>query len=513
MPNARSPKEPFDHGPGDGPVDRRRWANDHSDSDVAIAAGHSSELSSELGSDAARRFDEELTRFQRKRAMVYCLLILGILLPAFVLDLVLALQGEWGDTGEELITIVDPIFDGFLISIYLTFLVSFWRSAGPRARIMSLFRWLLIVVCSITVIGAMTLWSAQVSLNPNAAPWEAIFIAGSTATTMVLILHLLASIFVSLSPREAIIPLIPITAVFCALLFGWLQGPMPAKLMMLAAWPLAGLPGILWSTWRYRQFVDRFRWKWLRTQLGDIRDDLAGARRVHEALLPSPIRDGAVRMNFSYEPMRDIGGDYLFVRRRQDESVLVVLVDVAGHGVASALAANRMHVELERFLENRPDARPGAVLGMLNRYVHRTLAGQAVFASAIAIEIPAMDGMLRWASAGHPAALLLREHGKIDELLSTSTLLGVFDEHGYEPGETEIPFGSRETIVACTDGVHEAAAVDGVFFGHDRFRQIAREALVGGSDRIAPATLDAVRRYRGGEPTDDVLIVSAWRVE
>jgi hypothetical protein len=502
-------------GPGDGPIDERRVSAtagsvlDGSAVDLLGLDDGRNRLERELGRDAARRFEDELTAFQRRRSIAYCLLVLALLVPITIVDVLVAFVIETGEP-TVLLDYADPVFDLFLVVVYTVFLVQFLRTSGPRERIMSLLRRLLVIVCSAIVLGALTLWTEASRTDPTTTPGEAVFIAGATAITTVLILHLLASVYVALSPRDAIMPMIPITLVYVVGLMAIVQGPMRVKFVLLASWVFAAAPGILWSTWRYRRFLEEFRWKSLHAQLGDIRSDLAEARRVHEQLFPSPIREGAVRCNYAYEPMRDIGGDYLFLKRRGDGSVLAVLVDVAGHGVASALAANRIHGELERIVESRPDLGPGRAIAALNRYLHRTLSESAVFASAVAIECLPEQGLVRWASAGHPAALVLRGDGTFAGMAATATLLGVLDEHVFEAGESELPFGPADVVVACTDGVHEAAGAGGEFFGEERFRDQALSALVGGPDRIAPAVLDAVRRWRGGDPSDDVLVVAAW---
>ncbi len=493
-------------GPGHTPLRNNPGQSEWADRQAAGAPA----ILDELGPDAAQRFDSELLHFQRRRAIGYCLLVMAVLIPTFVLDLLLALNIDF-EQPDAHVEIADPIIDVALLAVYGAFAVLLYRTRRSRRRLMQLFFLLLTIVCTLMIIGAMTLWSDAARLDPDVTPAQGVFIASGTAITIVLILHLLASIFVSLSPREALLPMIPLTMVYVVLMFAVVEGPLHMKLIMLAAWIFAGGPGVLWSTRYYRRFVDAFRWRSLRAQLGDMRHDLAYARRVHEALFPLPLSDGPLRMNYCYEPMRDVGGDYLFAQRRADNSVLVVLVDVAGHGVASALAASRMHVELERLVEERPDVRPGDVLFALNRYVYRTLADQGVFASAVAILVPVHGTPLRWASAGHPAALFFRSDGKCEQLGSTATLLGVLEPGMFAPGEAQTLLGERDVVVACTDGVHEAADLSGAFFGDERLMSIATTAAVGGGDRVAPATMDAVRRHRAGrEASDDVLIVSVW---
>lgn len=482
------------------PVDLREWSEQLPDVGEAVRA--------EFGSVAADQFSQELFEFQRRRCFIYAAVMALFISPFFVYDLWDALSNPEGVKGFA--DIADPVADGLLILLHAVFAAIFQRLRGSRERLMRYFLGLMMGIGASIVLYVW--WSTQdgAVVDPgDRGTWIEPFVFGATATLCAGFAHLFASFFVALSPREALIPVIPVTIAYILAMLSLIAGPMHAKAAMIAVWPLSAVPGLVWSTWRYRKFVDGFRWTFLRTRLGDLRQDLADARRVHEALFPAPIDDGPVRVHFAYEPMRDIGGDYLFTLRRETGATVVVLVDVAGHGVASALAANRIHGELERLYEDRPDATVAEAIVLLNRFVHRSLAPQAIFASAFAAEL--RDGELEWINAGHPAAMLLGDDGRVFRCDATATLLGVLDAKTFEATMQRTPMHRGDVLVACTDGVHEAADAGGTFFGEERFQRVALDARVGGGSRVAPAVLDAVKRYRHGEATDDVLVVALWR--
>lgn len=493
-------------------VDAREWAEQLPDIGDAVRA--------EFGPDAARRFSEELFHFQRHRAFLYATVMALFIAPFFVFDLWSALDAtkRGGDGGLiDSPDLTDPIIDGVLILFHAVFAAVFQRLRGSRERLMRLFLGLLMGVGSAIVL--YTWWATrgpEVIGAGDRGTWMEPFVFGATAIFCTGFAHLFASLFVALSPREALIPVIPITIAYILTMLTLIGGPPVAKVWMIAAWPLAAAPGLVWCTWRYRSFVDRFRWGVLRTKLGDLRQDLADARRVHEALFPPPIADGPLRFSYEYEPMRDIGGDYLFARRRADGRVIVVLVDVVGHGVAAALAANRVHGELERLMEDRPEASPGETLEWLNRFFVRSLSSQGIFATAIAMELSPAEpssrtARLRWANAGHPAGILLRTGGRIEHCHATAVMLGVCEPAAFAADERETSLAAGEAIVACTDGVHEATSTAGAYFGDERLMQVVADARIGGPDRVAPALVEEVRRYRDGDARDDVLVATLWR--
>src|SRR5262249_4586108 len=140
---------------------------------------------------------------------------------------------------------------------------------------------------------------------------------------------------------------------------------------------LAVAPGSAWCWWRDRRFRKNFRTTFESRSFRKLQHDLSDARRVHEALLPAARSHGPVRFHYIYEPMRQIGGDLLFVfppshlhEAEGVQSLSLVVLDVTGHGIAAALTVNRIVGELERLFIDDPDAPPGKALAALNRYVY-----------------------------------------------------------------------------------------------------------------------------------------------
>lgn len=464
-------------------------------------------IPSELGPEAAARFEQELLGFQRRRAILYCVGALLLVAVALVLDVASLSATDW-TSPESIVDFFAPIYDAGLLVVYGAFLLAFLATRGPRRRVIRLLVWLLIVVGVGTILSATAIWTHASTQATDSHPAIPVIIAGGTSIVMVFLSHFLASLFVALSPREALLPLVPMTVAFVAGILLLVPGPFVWKGVAIACWPLAGGPGLLWSAWRYARFVEDFRMRTVTGRYREIREDLEDARRVHEALLPEPLDEGPVRFAYAYEPMREIGGDYLFAHRRGDGAVLLVLVDVAGHGVASALAANRIHGELERWIEERPEIGAGEVLSALNRFVHRRLAAQTIFASAIALLI-GPEGEVEYANAGHPPLLLRRSDGAIRAHGSTATLLGVLEPIAFEPDamRLELPVGA--CAVLYTDGVTEARDASGALFGDERTERGVRDA--GAVEAVPQRLLEAIARHRAGESTDDALVVAAWR--
>lgn len=333
--------------------------------------------------------------------------------------------------------------------------------------------------------------------------------------------HVILCLFLPLTPRECFRPLIPLLAantLVSAVFFpgiGWFAASIAFALVL-------GIPGAMICSWRDSRFHNRFQLRHLKQRYGEMRQELTDARRIHEALFPGPCLEGAVRMDYRYEPMRQIGGDYLYSRFAPSEAgplpaLHVVIVDVTGHGIPAALTVNRLHGEIERLFAEHPGATPGLLLQLLNRYVHLTLATHSVYVTALCIRVdpnPRSDngavGSLDWASGGHPPAFIRCIDGTIHRLDSTTFVLGACHGDDFKHHEQSIPFGPGDVVIAYTDGATEARDRTGRMLRIDGLQRIiAGVKPEGGS--LSAAVLRAVEEFRFGPPADDTLVVEIAR--
>ena len=82
----------------------------------------------------------------------------------------------------------------------------------------------------------------------------------------------------------------------------------------------------------------------LENRHNEIEEELRLAARVQQSLTPCSLTWGGVAVEAFYAPVRTIGGDFGLVMPRADDLSLLVC-DVSGHGIGSALVANRIYTE------------------------------------------------------------------------------------------------------------------------------------------------------------------------
>ncbi len=329
--------------------------------------------------------------------------------------------------------------------------------------------------------------------------------------------HLLASLMLPWDPRQAIRPMVPLLILNAATILAFTGWPVSVRFIMLTVSALSAVPGSAACILRHSRRTERFKLRFLQNRYGQIRRELTDARRIHESLFPKPHNRGPVRFDYRYEPMRQIGGDYLYakfspVQPGAAQALNALLIDVTGHGIAAALTVNRLYGEVERVFAEDPHASPGDVLRALNRYVHLTLANHSIYATALCLRIDPTLGKLEYASGGHPPAFLRAVDGTIDQLPSTSFVLGAVGNDLFDPGQEMRRFGPGDTLVAYTDGAIEARNENGRMLGVAGLERILASAPPAFDGGWASVIVSAVEAHRLGPATDDTLVVEIVRM-
>ena len=294
------------------------------------------------------------------------------------------------------------------------------------------------------------------------------------------------------------------------------DGSLSVAALQVALSPIGVVPAVLVCVRRHSRRVERFGYSFVRQRYGRLRADLTNARIIHEGLFPAPRTSGAVRMNYRYEPMRQIGGDYLHMSVTPADSggerMSLVLLDVTGHGVTAALSVNRLHGELELMFADDPGIAPDAVLRRLNRYVHLTLIKHSVYVTALCVRVDTGAGTVEHASGGHPPAFLRGVDGTIEELGSTSTLLGALPDELYDAAMESRAFAPGDSLVAYTDGATEARCPEGRMLGIGGLRSGLAPGMRTEPGGWSQRLLEGVVGHRGGlAPEDDTLVVELYR--
>jgi Stage II sporulation protein E (SpoIIE) len=215
--------------------------------------------------------------------------------------------------------------------------------------------------------------------------------------------------------------------------------------------------------------------------------ELAAARSVQELMIPreSPLTPG-FHVDTVYTPATEVGGDFFHIQAAGDGGLLVVVGDVAGHGLQAAMNVSMLMGAIRR----SPQSDPALLLNGLNE----VLVGSESFTTCLAAFFHA-SGELTIASAGHPPPYLNSQ--EVD--LPGGLPLGVVPGMTYEEIRLYLHPGDR--LLMMSDGVAEARKSNGELFGFDRVRNL--------SNQSAFFIADAAKEF-GQE--DDITVLTVSRL-
>ncbi|MEE9128588.1 MAG: PP2C family protein-serine/threonine phosphatase [Phycisphaerales bacterium] len=319
--------------------------------------------------------------------------------------------------------------------------------------------------------------------------------------------HFTACLFLPWTPGESLRPIIPLMAVWAGYtLFFASEDEETSRVVVVIFGPGILIPGLLICAWRLRRHSRRFRSTMLGRHFRTLRQEFTRARGIHEAMFPAEYDDGYVRFQYTYVPMRELGGDFLHLHIGAEGVVHLTLIDVTGHGLAAALTVNRLHGELERIRGETPRATPAEVLQLLNRYINLTMARHNIYATAIILQLDPYAGEIRWASAGHPPAFLRGVNGVVRQLPATGVVLGALADEEFEAPDKSMELVPGDVVVAYTDGAFEARDRMGRQLGLDSLRDILHGQP---SPKNWPKFICSyVDKHKAGRAEDDVLVTA-----
>ena len=247
----------------------------------------------------------------------------------------------------------------------------------------------------------------------------------------------------------------------------------------------------------------------LRERLEEAERELVDLRAIRDALTPPrlPQRPGLdLAAAFLPAAAERVSGDFYLVTEGPQDSTVLVVGDVVGHGLD---AARRAAFVRTTFVATAPFSDdPCRLLNWANvALIERAGSSNDFVTVACATYLPA-ERRLRWAYAGHPPALRLND-GRPLTAGQHATPLGIGEQFECVEGSCRLEPG--EGVLLYTDGLTEAKH-DGKLFGVE-----AASAVLASLGSASPSEAIAVLRARVAEfayggLTDDLCLLAARAV-
>jgi sigma-B regulation protein RsbU (phosphoserine phosphatase) len=243
----------------------------------------------------------------------------------------------------------------------------------------------------------------------------------------------------------------------------------------------------------------------LERRQSEIEEDLLLAARVQQSLAPQSLVWGGMRVDAYFNPVRSIGGDFGLVSPLDDRHLNLLVCDVSGHGIGSALVANRIYSETMSQL--RSGAPLSEMLRELNRFVMQNLGSSALLFTLAAARIDIGGRRMIFAGAGHPPAMIVTPGEEPRLLESRSMVLGGLPDAVDTEAAIELDLKQGDRVVLYTDGISEVFDTNGDMLGTEGVQKIVRETALLPFGDMQQAMLNRVAAWRDGAPTDDMSLV------
>ena len=221
-----------------------------------------------------------------------------------------------------------------------------------------------------------------------------------------------------------------------------------------------------------------------------LESEMAAAREVQQIILPEQIECiPGFSIESAYEPAQQVGGDFFQILSAPQDSLFLVIGDVAGKGLPAAMLVSVLVGAIRGSSEYTSD--PAELLAHLNRRLMGHMAGG--FSTALAARI-FPDGSVVLANAGHLPPYLDGREVEVPGALPLGAKAGT----QYETVRFQLPRGSRLTFYS--DGIVEAKNSRGELLGFERGRQL--------STQPAQKIVEAAKHF--GQQ-DDMTVIAVTR--
>ena len=233
---------------------------------------------------------------------------------------------------------------------------------------------------------------------------------------------------------------------------------------------------------------------------------LGVAKEVQQSLLPK--EDPAIQ-GFDIAGTSvycdETGGDYYDFININEGRLAVVVGDVSGHGISSALlmATARALIMLRASMPGRA----ANIINDVNKHLSLDTYDTDNFMTFFYCELTPATRDVGWIRAGHDPALIYDpDTDTFDVLKGDGMAVGV--DYSFEYEEFQHTLTARQVVLIGTDGIWEMRNETGEMYGKERLKEIIRTNYSATAKEIITIITDDLKKFRGSkQPEDDVTMV------
>lgn len=205
------------------------------------------------------------------------------------------------------------------------------------------------------------------------------------------------------------------------------------------------------------------------------------------------------------EPAREVGGDFYDLFFVNPDEVALIVADVSGKGVPSALF---MAVSMTLFRAHAADDRsPASIMTRVNEELASNNPS-SMFVTVFLGILNVKTGELRYCNAGHNPPLIKSHDGAVKVLKQIhGPIAGALEEITYR--EDRLLFGQGDSLLVFTDGVTEAMNAVDEQYSDQRLEQWFADTEATVPEDCVSGLIDSVRAFAGdAEQSDDITVLN-----
>jgi serine phosphatase RsbU (regulator of sigma subunit) len=201
--------------------------------------------------------------------------------------------------------------------------------------------------------------------------------------------------------------------------------------------------------------------------------ELEMGRQVQNALMPRKLQvPKGLGLAVKFYPAEKLSGDFYDVKMIDQDTIFILVADVAGHGVPAAMVATMAKMSLDRHFHLVHDM--GVMLEKINRNLCELIKTNH-YLTVVSVRYTISTGHLAYCRVCHTYPLHMKNVKDVRYITDRCVFfLGMFEESKFQERELELDVGDKFLIY--TDGLTETFDEYKNQFGRDRVSEAALEA-------------------------------------
>ncbi len=233
--------------------------------------------------------------------------------------------------------------------------------------------------------------------------------------------------------------------------------------------------------------------------------EMAMARGIQRSLLPetSPVIPG-FDIAVLNEPCFEVGGDYYDFLSLGPSTLLVVIADVEGKGISSAMVMSNLQATLRALVLHLHSLND--IAEAVNKMILHDTRGEKYMTMFMGLIDTRRKG-IHYINCGHVPPVVVRPGSEPIQLTEGGMVIGLFENIQFERGH--VKFQTGDILLLCTDGITEAMDVQNEEFGSDRLVASVSQVTDKKAKEIVLKVCDDVTAYsKGGTHMDDKVMLA-----